>query len=400
VKFIEKIKKLKIDQIDYYKEDVGIAFRSDGNLYFAKSMEIEFWTCIASKPTIAGFGGIDVSTIYFSTFPDGYLGKVLNKLFDIETKEATPFNTEIPVNAQIRGVNLVKSNLFYVNARFENDDFRKIILNSLTNSWKLLEVNDGTGLNYVSDSFLYYPLGGKQCSLIAYNLNTFEPLWKTNLESYSRYKENLNDTVYIPGRLSDFIGLFGNELILLVTNQILLAVDITTGVVTWNSEPLTNYFPSFGYKFNAETQQYSFLENHNKQYNIQAIKEAGTLIHTPLWLSSFMTGDTESGYIYAVVERHILEMNVATKSITVTEIASLLPFPKHSRFYRIYYSKGLLYISLSVDTIMPGVLTVYNPATKQFVFTHEFKDAVMDILFFGNKFYVLGYDGDLYEFER
>lgn len=400
MKFIEKVKQLKINQIDYYKEDVGIAFKNDGSLYFAMSIERDQWICIARKPTKAGFGGIDGCKIYFSVFPDGYLGQVTNNLLDTEKKEVIQFNIEIPFKGKIRSAQLLKRNLFQISTEFVNNEFRSIIFNHLTGNWKLLDEDDGTGLRFIHDIRLFYPLGGKQCLLIAYDLNTFEPLWKTSLELYCRYKENLNELVYNPGRLSDFIGLFGNELILLVTNQILLAVDITTGVVTWNSEPLTNYFPSFGYKFNHEAQQYSFLENHNKQYNIQAIKEAGTLIHTPLWLSSFMVADTDSGYIYAVVEHYILEMNVATKSMTVTEIASLLPIPKVREFYKIYFSKGLLYISLSVYPIMPTIITVYNPKTKQFVFIHEFKDSVIDVLFFGNNFYVVGSYGDLYEFER
>lgn len=400
MKFIEKIKKVKIDLITYYKEDVGIAFESNGNLYYAKTMESEYWICIASKPTIAGFCGIDGNTIYFCTFPDGYRGKVINNFFDIEKKEVNLLHIEFPINGQIRSLGLLKRNLFEIRTELEHKEYRSVLFNNLTNKWKLLEADDRTGLSFIHDMNLFFPLGGKQCTLIAYNLNTFEPLWKTSLEPYSRYKENLNDTVYNPGRLADFIGLFGNELILLVTNQILLAVDITTGVVTWSSEPMLNYDPESKFTFNPINQQYTWKEEHLAKINIQAIKESGVLHHGPLMFSSSFGADTERGFIYFISKYHLIEINIVTKATVVTNLAVMLPFPQVYGFNKMYFSKGLLYIALSLDAIMPSVLTVYNPVTKSFQFIHQFKITITDVLFFGDKFYIKSWKDDLYEFER
>jgi hypothetical protein len=398
--FKGKLKTDKIELIEYYREDIGIVFSTKYRTYFAKTIEPEYWLEIADRPFSTALFAVESNHLYYRYSLVKNQSSYTFKRLNIESKEIEDFILKLSTENPIVGCLPIKKNVFIVYTKDKND-FRKYgVYNSEIEKQDWPADTMESWQRFVKDNIYIYPIDKNQLLLIGYNLNTFEQIWKTPLEPYSRYKENLNDNVYKPGRLSDFIGLFGNELILLVTNQILLAVDITTGVVTWNSEPLTNYFPSFGYKFNAETQHYSFLENPNKQYNIQAIKEAGTLIHTPLWLSSFMVADTDSGYIYAVVEHHILEMNVATKSMTITQIASLLPIPKVREFYKIYFSKGLLYISLSVYSIMPTILTVYNPKTKQFVFIHEFKDSIIDVLFFGDNFYVVGSYGDLYEFER
>lgn len=396
--FMQKVEGQTITLIDFYLEGTGIFFSTNSKYYFAESIRKEFWILIVAKPFFANFAGRETQRVYYTRYPNIRNGPYELRMLDIKSKQDTGFPIDSYLNKPITWFTNLQDRVFLIQTKDVDQTRDWYVYKDDLFHW--LDYDGGFGGHFFHVEVWFYALNEGRCELIGYDLNKFSLQWKISLEPFSRYKENLNNDVYNPGRMDAFLGLFGNELVLLVSNQLLLSVYITTGEVSWASEPLLNYIPTYCCKFNYKTQQYTWLEGAEKRYILKNVEATGEPAHSPILPASHVAADNDRGYVYMISSHYLLELHVPTKEISITHIAALLPYPNIHEFSKIYCSRGLLYIPLAIDSAMPSVLTVYNPVTKQFELIHEMTDTVTEVLFFDDNFYVVGWEGDLYEFKR
>ena len=287
-------------------------------------------------------------------------------------------NLNILENGDGKGFYFSSSN--YFGCQYLNEfGLNEALIDKNSNAIEFGILNKDSSLNYSTQSFFYFI---KENYLHTYTIPTATPLWQFYLGSFGEYVNDWGEK--FPYEVEQFIGVLGSNLLVLLNQKELLALEIHSG------------------KINQRLQYVDSLEGDS----VLALDEKNKLKY---YNTNYFV-EEEKNIVYALFEDVLFEINAAQPTITTTAYGlkneydkyQINPYKVSSKTF--YYDQKIYFLDQE-----QGRFGILDLPTRSIVYVSDpivilgeglGFDKLKEIQVAENKVYVLDKTNTLHIFEK